>query len=298
MMKGQMVCLCLKNKGSAVRFCLWPHMKDRLKYWYKKYLPKFIIKFSDKLEEFFFKILNGYKYAMFETNIRRQVRDASISYSVSVDDDEAYFNHNLIEKSLYWLSKANEIKLSHDVNKPGYKFYNQFPGEHYRLLAAICSLEKPNVVIDIGTYTGMSSRVMLDYSNAKVLTFDLVHWKEFDSYLNINDFKSNRISQSLDDLSKLDNFDKYKSIFRDSDLIFLDGPKNVIFEEKLLDLFFQLEFPRKKRYLIVDDIKFPAMFNFWRKINSPKIDLSSFGHWSGTGVVDISKGIDIKKIKE
>jgi len=23
-MKGQMVCLCLKNKGSAVRFCLWP----------------------------------------------------------------------------------------------------------------------------------------------------------------------------------------------------------------------------------------------------------------------------------
>jgi len=270
-------------------------MKDKLKYWYKKYLPSFIIGFSDKLEYLFFKIFNGYKYANFETRIITQARDARISYIASIDDDEAYFNHNLFEKSLSWLSKAYEIKLSNDINKPGYKFYNQFPGEHYRLLAALCLLEKPNVAIDLGTFTGMSSRVMLDYSNAKVFTFDLVDWKEFDSYLNIYDFKSNRISQSKDDLSKSDNFDKHKSIFRNSDLIFLDGPKNVIFEESLLDLFFQLDFPIKNRYLIVDDIKFPEMFNFWRKIKSPKIDLSSFGHWSGTGVVDISRGLDIKK---
>ena len=38
MKKGQMVCLCLKNKGSAVRFCLWPQMALlKLKHLKKKY---------------------------------------------------------------------------------------------------------------------------------------------------------------------------------------------------------------------------------------------------------------------
>tara|TARA_Y100000389_G_C17456812_1_gene518686 strand:- start:983 stop:1957 length:975 start_codon:yes stop_codon:yes gene_type:complete len=43
-MKGQMVCLYLKNKGSAVRFCLWPERKnfiiDKIKYWYRKYVSE------------------------------------------------------------------------------------------------------------------------------------------------------------------------------------------------------------------------------------------------------------------
>ena len=37
------------------------------------------------------------------------------------------------------------------------------------------------------------------------------------------------------------------------------------------------------------------MFNFWRIINSQKIDLSSLVHWSGAGVVDISNGLVLKK---
>ena len=45
-MKGQMVCLCLKNKGSAVRFCLWPpamwKIENQIKYWYRKYVPGII----------------------------------------------------------------------------------------------------------------------------------------------------------------------------------------------------------------------------------------------------------------
>ncbi len=270
-------------------------MKEQLKYWYRKYIPDFFINFITKVTNFFSNILTGYKYAKFETKIRSKARNAGISYYASIDDDDAYFNNNLLEKSLSWLSKASEIKISYDKNKPGYQFYNQFPGEHYRLLAGICLLEKPNIAIDIGTYTGMSSRVLLDYSTAEILTFDLINWQEFDSYLKNDDFDSNRISQSLDDLSLVGNFQKYENKFKDSDLIFLDGPKNVIFEEKILELLFQLEFSRKKRYLIVDDIRYPEMFNIWRKINSPKIDLSSFAHWSGTGVVDISLGIDLKK---
>ena len=43
----------------------------------------------------------------------------------------------------------------------------------------------------------MSSRVLLDYSTAEILTFDLINWQEFDSYLKNDDFDSNRISESV-----------------------------------------------------------------------------------------------------
>ena len=37
------------------------------------------------------------------------------------------------------------------------------------------------------------------------------------------------------------------------------------------------------------------MTSLWRSINSPKIDATSFGHWSGTGIVDIKDGLKINK---
>jgi hypothetical protein len=38
------------------------------------------------------------------------------------------------------------------------------------------------------------------------------------------------------------------------------------------------------------------MVNLWRRIDSPKIDLTSFGHWSGTGLVDISNGLSLRAL--
>jgi hypothetical protein len=37
--------------------------------------------------------------------------------------------------------------------------------------------------------------------------------------------------------------------------------------------------------LIFDDIRVWNMLEFWREIRMPKLDLTSFGHFSGTGVV-------------
>ena len=47
--------------------------------------------------------------------------------------------------------------------------------------------------------------------------------------------------------------------------------------------------------LSLDDIKFYNMLNLWDEIESPKIDLTSLSHWSGTGLVDISDRLKIKK---
>jgi len=42
--------------------------------------------------------------------------------------------------------------------------------------------------------------------------------------------------------------------------------------------------------VVLDDIRFESEIMNWRRIQSPKLDLTSFGHFSGSGLVDISEG--------
>ena len=51
-----------------------------------------------------------------------------------------------------------------------------------------------------------------------------------------------------------------------------------------------MKLTKKPRWLFLDDIRFTSELLSWRRIQSPKIDLTSFGHFSGTGLVDISEG--------
>ena len=48
---------------------------------------------------------------------------------------------------------------------------------------------------------------------------------------------------------------------------------------------------KENKILILDDIKFMNMINLWNSIKSPKMDIVSVGNWTGTGLVDISKGL-------
>ena len=45
-----------------------------------------------------------------------------------------------------------------------------------------------------------------------------------------------------------------------------------------------------------DEIRFVNMIDFGRSISSPKLDVIPFGHWSGTGLVDISNRLTYEKI--
>jgi hypothetical protein len=38
--------------------------------------------------------------------------------------------------------------------------------------------------------------------------------------------------------------------------------------------------------VVFDDIRVMNMVATWRRIARPKLDLTSFGHWSGTGLID------------
>ena len=82
---------------------------------------------------------------------------------------------------------------------------------------------------------------------------------------------------------------KYAAVLREADMIFVDAAKDGYLEQRLLDHF--AEIGLKDRALIVlDDIRFWQMLTIWRGITHPKLDLTSVGHWSGTGIVEWRSG--------
>ena len=213
----------------------------------------------------------------------------------SIDDDPATQGcADLIQQVLRAASIAAGLNLNENERLNDSRFYNIFPGEHYRLLAALVKSCQPKEIIDIGTYTGMSSRVLLDASpSARVATFDLISWDAFDSHLDEKDFSSGRLKQALSDLSDPLVFEQNVVQIGNADIIFCDAPKDGSFEYKFLSNLSKAGLHRKPRLLILDDIQFLNMKNAWSGIRSPKFDATCFGHWSGTGIVDISNGLEL-----
>ena len=240
------------------------------------------------------KIINNIGYIKKISSLN--IRHSELSAITSPDDDNGSIEgYKLIPKLNEWINKAFETKLEIKENKQNSYLFNVFPGEHYRLLAGIVKVQEPKIIVEIGTYTGMSSRVILDHSSesTKIFTIDIIDWDKFDSHLSESDFRSNRFEQLISDLSDKEEFEKYHTLLNEADIIFCDGPKDGLFEYEFSRLLSKTELTNKERLLIFDDIKFLNMIKLWRSIESPKIDAPSFGHWSGTGIVDISSKFKI-----
>jgi len=218
--------------------------------------------------------------------------EPSLIYSI---DSDVLPNDYLIELSLAASSKASKTHIENiDKTKQDSVFFNTFPGEHYRLLKSLTSILNPKIVVEIGTSTGMGSTAILQgLNNGKLITFDLLSWNQFSSHLKKELF-GDHFEQILIDLSIEPNFESYKDLLNEADYIFIDGPKNSIFEYEFSNLLTRLD-KKARKLLIFDDIRFVNMIDLWTSIKSPKIDLTSFGHWSGTGIVDISNGFYLNK---
>src|SRR5262249_51142511 len=99
-----------------------------------------------------------------------------------------------------------------------------------------------------------------------------------------SDFNGARLTQVVADLGDGLTIARYAELLRSADLIFIDGPKNRTFEIRFLQQLGELGL-KPKTLLVFDDIRFWKMLAIWRRISHPKLDLTSFGHWSGTGLV-------------
>jgi predicted O-methyltransferase YrrM len=228
-----------------------------------------------------------------------RARHAEMSVIVSPDDDPGRPSRQLVTLALAAAQNALEVDLSglKDRSPAAGRYINEYPGEHYRLLAGLVRLLSPRRVVEIGTYTGLSALAMLHElpADGRITTFDLWPWQKSletrpfaarghePSALRAEDFSDGRLVQALGDLSKPDIFRRHESLLSEADLIFLDGPKDGSFESMFLQLLQPL--PRSKPCLLVlDDIRILTMIRGWREIPLAKLDATSLGHWTGTGL--------------
>lgn len=222
------------------------------------------------------------------------MRHSELSILTSVDDD-ARPNRLLLDVGVHAIQDAANTDLGdlsiRNGHLPDAIYYDVYPGEHYRLLYVLARNLAKHSIVEIGTFTGMSSACML-YGmpgTCKLTTFDLAPWHQFRSHLDVESFNSGQISQILGDLSDSTMFEKYLDLFSHSEIIFCDAPKDGVFEPKFLANLAKIK-PTSFCLLVLDDIRLLNMIDVWRAIRSPKLDLTSFGHWAGTGLVDMTDG--------
>lgn len=217
-------------------------------------------------------------------------RHKEVSIIASMDDEPARPSRRLMDIALQACSAAMDVALPIYEGRASKEphWFDTWPGEHYRLLAALVRTLNPKTVIEIGTFTGMGTLALAQdlQPSGTLTTFDLLAWNSFpDTWLAPSDFAAGRVRQVLHDISTPGGIEPHRALFESADLIFVDGPKDGRTEADILANLATLNLSRDV-VIVFDDIRVVNMIDIWRRIGQPKMDLTSFGHWSGTGLID------------
>ncbi|CAN7615274.1 class I SAM-dependent methyltransferase [Mesorhizobium amorphae] len=231
--------------------------------------------------------------------LRTPARHKLESIILSSDDEAWQPTRRLVDLAIRAASRAADISFP-DLDSRKAKerrWYRTWPGEHYRLLAAlVADLEALNV-IEIGTWTGMGTLSIASAlpPGGRVVTFDIVPWNSLKrSWFRQADFADGRIVQHLADVTTPEGMEPYRSLFAEADFIFIDAPKDGVTEQNFIDTLGALTLP-KNPIVMFDDTRVLNMIHIWRQLKRPKLDITSFGHWSGTGLVDWNGKAGTKK---
>lgn len=149
--------------------------------------------------------------------------------------------------------------------------------EHYRLLSHLSwQLERGETVVDVGTFLGFSALALSHNQRARVITYDLTQSIPATSetftplHRHTIDF---RLGNVLGDLPLL----------LDAPLMFLDTNHDGTFEREFVAELTRLQY---RGIVICDDIDLnDEMRAFWKDVAHTKMDLTPYGHWSGTGAI-------------
>ncbi|HNQ72120.1 MAG TPA: methyltransferase [Verrucomicrobiota bacterium] len=210
-------------------------------------------------------------------------------YSMTLPPDvwKSRPNARLISLALRTVARAQQLELRDLAQRAG-DAVNAWPGEHYRLVAALVAELGAKRIVEIGTYQGTAALAMLSQlpSDGRITTFDVIPWRQIQpNVLRDTDFADGRLRQEIADLQDFQTLAQYREVFQGADFIFVDAAKDGIMEQRFIENFRRLTLPRRP-LVMFDDVREWKMLRIWNEITEPKLDLTSFGHWTGTGWVD------------
>jgi predicted O-methyltransferase YrrM len=181
-------------------------------------------------------------------------------------------------------ARRPELLLDRCVTREQRAWAGEWPGEHYRLLPSLMRQVGGGTAVEVGTFTGMGTLALAEGAG-HVVTYDILPWGSLgESVLRREDFGSGMVEQRLGDLSDPGWFESQKGTLSDAALIFVDGPKDRSFEPTFTGLLREA-FNGSGKLVVFDDIRVANMVKFWGTLQANKLDATSLGHWSGTGLV-------------
>ena len=190
----------------------------------------------------------------------------------------------------YTIDIVNLMDLWKYINWHGFfMFFNMPAGyEHYRLLSQLSWQFPPNTtLIDIGTSCGYSAVALSHNPDVNVISYNIQD--DIGTQVCSAKHKSNielRIKNCIDDIDLL----------MKAPLIMLDTAHTGDFEVYVINTLIENNY---KGLVLCDDIYLnKEMLAFWNWVPLKKIDVSEFGHWSGTGIIVFDDtNIDIEILK-
>lgn len=204
-----------------------------------------------------------------------------LNFAVKAVETAQTIHLNLLEER----AMANPFAAS--VMKESGYYFNTWPGEHYRLLTSLAMARGAETIVEIGTFHGASALAFKEgvaLDSGRVVTFDIVPWNNFEQTLLRKQDFDDKLTQIVGDLQDPIFFNQHRDLFEKADLIFMDAAKDGIMERIFVNSFSQLNY-KKSPVLIIDDIHLWNMLDIWEEIMMPKLDITCFGHYTGTGLV-------------
>jgi predicted O-methyltransferase YrrM len=217
-----------------------------------------------------------------------RARHAEVSGIFSLDDEPLGPSERLLDLASRLIDRSSKAKLPLLTERGAPAYVHAWPGEHYRLLVALLEELRPRIVVEIGTYTGLSILAMIPAlsPDARLVSFDIVPWSSLpNTLLRKDDFVPGRVEQIVADLGDLERAKCHADLLRNADIIFLDAAKDGSLERQLLANFEAIRL-KPGALIVLDDVRVWNMLSTWRGIAHPKLDYTSFGHFTGTGLVD------------
>jgi hypothetical protein len=218
------------------------------------------------------------------------------SFLLSVDDDVRP-TARLVRLALDAIEAAMErVSFSDQLPRPNLPpQFDTWPGENYRLLAAMVMVLEPKCVVEIGTRTGLATVALKQHlpPGSRLDSFSPHPWNIPGTVLTPQDLNEGRLAHHVVDLADPATFARHSELLAGTDFLYVAPPPDPSPQHPdapapmpaVLAHLRDLEF-RSRPIIFVDDTRLWHMLAAQRHLPWPKLDLTSFGHWTGATIFE------------